>query len=156
MPTKQTARMEAVRRTLRTLQEAIFDSATDEWLQLDFTMGQLKALFALRRSGPVPVGGLAEALGIGLPAASILTEKLVQSELVERREDPHDRRRALVGLTPNGEQLALNLWQGRRERLAEMLGRLSEHEFAALVEGLDALARAAQSSRPVREYSEKD
>jgi MarR family transcriptional regulator, organic hydroperoxide resistance regulator len=140
---KRENRINAVLQAVRTTLRSLRDTADVEWLQLDLTMAQVKALFVLRSSGALPVGGLAERLKTGLPAASILTDRLVQLDLVERREDPHDRRRTFVQLSPTGEQLANRLHQGRDERLREWLIQLNDADCAALVRGLQALAKVA-------------
>ena len=103
MNPKRMRRVEAVLQAQQGVMRTLFESSADEWLGLDFTMAQLKALFALQHSGEIPVGGLAERVRVGLPAASIMVEKLVQLGLVARREDPQDRRRTLIALTPEGE-----------------------------------------------------
>jgi len=54
------------------------------WLQLDLTITQIKGLFALTDEGAMTVGQVAETLGIGRPAASILVDGLVNLHLVER------------------------------------------------------------------------
>src|SRR5579884_4426487 len=73
----------------------------DEWVNLDLTMGQLKALMALAQQR-MHVRQLAETLGVGKPAASIIVDRLVQLGLAQRIEDPVDRRYTLVSLTEEG------------------------------------------------------
>jgi DNA-binding MarR family transcriptional regulator len=143
MNAKRESRMAAIIDSQKTIMHAMMGSSAVEWLQLDLTMGQVKALFALDSAGAMPVGRLAEVLRIGLPAASIVADKLVQLDLAVRRDDPGDRRRTFVELTPKGEQLVDRLHQGRDERLRALLAELSEADFAALVQGLQALARVA-------------
>ena len=126
------------------------DAAMANWLHLELTMGQMKALFALDQSGPVPVGRLAAALGIGKPGASMLVDRLVQLGLVERTEDPLDRRRTLTSLSPRGRDLVAGLRQGRRERVEAWLRQLDDAELASLARGLRALVRVA-SVEPVLE-----
>src|SRR5947207_15684303 len=82
--------------------QAMHAAAEPTWLQLDLTMAQLKGLFALADS-PMTIGQLAEALGSGKPAASILVERLVQLALVERAEAPLDGRRTIGHAHPQGE-----------------------------------------------------
>jgi DNA-binding MarR family transcriptional regulator len=47
-----------------------------DWLELEMSMGQLKAVIALSCSGSLTVGGLAKVLGLAEPSASILVDKL--------------------------------------------------------------------------------
>jgi DNA-binding MarR family transcriptional regulator len=128
-------------------------NATDaSWLRLDLTMAQLKALFALHQHGAMAIGHLAELLDVGLSAASILVEKLVQHSMVERREDPADRRRSVVRLTAGGEQLITQVRQGSHTLFREWCTRLSSTDLKALAQGFDALAQVAlaQSQVPTK------
>jgi DNA-binding MarR family transcriptional regulator len=122
-------------------------AAGPAWLETDLTLAQIKGLFLLAREEASTISRIALALGVGRPASSILVERLVELGLVERAEDPVDRRRTLVRLSPRGEELIAQLRQDGRERLREWLGRLSEDDLAALVRGLSALAAAASLNR---------
>ncbi len=135
----------------QTIMKALMENSASEWLQLDLTMGQVKALFALRCVKAMPIGGLAERLKIGLPAASIVADKLVQLELAERHDDPSDRRRTFIKLTPQGEQLLNRLHQGRHNQLRAWLSQMRESDFAALSQGLQALVEiiSAEHAEPV-------
>src|SRR2546428_9200975 len=73
---------------------ALLTSTASKWRDLDISMQQLRALTVLRDEEVATVGRLAELFGIGLPAASILADRLVRAGYVERNEDPADRRRA--------------------------------------------------------------
>ena len=137
------AQIDDVLHAQREIWRAMRESAEPAWLELDLTMGQVKGLFALAQSGAMTVGHLAEALGIGKPAASILVDRLVHLALVERDEDRADRRRTLVRLSARGEELVLGLRQGRRERVRQWASRLADADLAALRRGLRALAAVA-------------
>jgi DNA-binding MarR family transcriptional regulator len=114
-------------------------ASTPTWLEVQLTMAQLKALFALSR-GALSVSEVGEALGTGKAAASLLVDRLVQLGLVERTEDPADRRRTLVHLTPEAERSVSHLREGERERFREWLDRLTDDDLAALAQGMQALA----------------
>lgn len=61
--------------------------------ELDVSFSHVKALHALvDLDRPVSVKELAEDVGMSLPGASRLVEQLHQRGLVDRREDPADRR----------------------------------------------------------------
>jgi DNA-binding MarR family transcriptional regulator len=96
----------------------------------------------LASEGPATVSELAEALGVSLPAASTLTRALEERGLVERREDPADRRRTVVALD---ERTAAEVreWVAARDRPFEQaLAALDEGERAGFLKGLHALADA--------------
>lgn len=92
--------------------------------------------------GERTVGELARELGLSLPAASKLTRDLEDHGLVERREDPDDRRRTVVALSaPTARRV--RAWIARRNRpLEQALDSLSAEERASLLKGLRALADA--------------
>jgi DNA-binding MarR family transcriptional regulator len=124
-------------------------SAGPSWLELELTMAQMKAAMMLSMSGPVPIGKLGAMLGMGRPAATLLVDALVRLGLVVRSEDPDDRRRTLVQLSPNGETLTYELRQGRKEQFAAWIAQLEDDDLASLANGLQALvAVASGKSRP--------
>ncbi len=112
------------------------------WLELDLTVAQLKTLMVLKDEGPSTIGHVAEILGITLPTASHLVDKLVHSGHVERADDPEDRRRAVTRPSARGEELLNRLQEGDPyTRLC--LEHISDDDLAAFVQGLRAFARAA-------------
>jgi DNA-binding MarR family transcriptional regulator len=64
--------------------------------------GRVKSLMWLTE-GPLSLSGLAEAVGVDAPYATLIVDSLEQRGLVERQPDPADRRRKLVTLTPAGK-----------------------------------------------------
>ena len=92
--------------------------------------------------GERSVGELAHELGLSLPATSSLVRELADQGLLERREDPTDRRRTVVGLAPAAAQ-TVQAWLARRDRpLVATLEALEPGERAAFLKGLRALADA--------------
>src|SRR3990167_5871611 len=72
-------------------------------LRLGFT--QLAALYVLADGSTTTVGELAESLGRSPSATSRLVDGLVRRRLVERHEEPEDRRQRSVTLTLRGQAL---------------------------------------------------
>ncbi len=106
-------------------------------------MAQVKALFVLLQEQPLTVSALADRLGVGISAGSRVVDRLVQFHLVERSDDPDNRRRSLVRLTGHGGALINRLQQGRLDRLRRCLRQLSEEQLSGLINGLRALDEAA-------------
>ena len=111
-----------------------------EWAGLPLTFGQLTALFVLLRQGPLPIGELGSLVGLGKPAATLLVNALVRQGLVERHEDPRDRRRTLAQLTSSAQALLSEHYTGSRRQFAEWLSRLDPADLSSLAQGLRALA----------------
>jgi len=64
--------------------------------------------------------------------------------VVTRTEDPTDRRRTLVDLTPTGVELIARLRQGNEAHFRALIERLTENDLNALAQGIEALALAAR------------
>jgi DNA-binding MarR family transcriptional regulator len=114
-----------------------------DWMELDMTMAQIKALFTISQGEAVPVNRIAEYLGVGNPTASHLVDKLVRQGFADRSESPIDRRVTLVRLTSKGEDLVRRLYQGGEEQYRSWVRQLTGHERKNLLGGLQALARIA-------------
>jgi DNA-binding MarR family transcriptional regulator len=127
----------------RVFSSALHASTVPDWIQLELSMAQVKGLFFLESVGSSTIGNVAAGLAIGQPAASLLIDRLVQGNFVARQDDPTDRRRTFVGLTPNGESLVEQLRHGVDEYYHALLDQLGDDDLTALVQGLEALARIA-------------
>jgi len=112
------------------------------------TPSQLAALAPVGRCGPLPIGALAEAEGVGAPTATKVVDKLADAGLVERGADPDDRRVALVGLTNAGRHHLDAVRARRTAWLSERLGELSDDELASIVAATEVLDRLAAPPPP--------
>src|SRR5271167_3375566 len=100
-------------------------------LELSFT--QIKALFALDVDGDGrSVKALAESLRVSLPAMSRAVDCLHDRGLVDRREDPLDRRMKRVRLTDAGRAITGSLNESRLATMQEFLRSLGDEEAQAL------------------------
>jgi MarR family transcriptional regulator, organic hydroperoxide resistance regulator len=118
-------------------------SSRPDWMELDMTMAQVKALFTISQGEAVPVNRIADYLGVGQPTASHLVDKLVRQGFAGRSENLADRRVTLVRLTSEGEDLVRRLYQGGEEQYRDWVRELNEEERKDLLNGLQALAKAA-------------
>ncbi len=136
--------VEEVMTSLVTLIRVLQSQTTPYWVDLDLPLAQVKTLLAVADLGAPTIGEIATVLGVTQPTASHLVERLVQSELAQRNEDAHDRRRTFVKLTPQGEEMLGQLigypkFMGRR---VERLSALSDEELTACIQGMSILSRA--------------
>lgn len=128
------------------LHQAVFlrlrDCIAPEWMRTEVTMPQLKVLLLLHIEGTARMSDLAAALGVSLPSATGILDRLVQRGLVVRGTDPADRRVVTCFLSEEGAKQVSGLWEASWAIEREMLGRLSPDELdivekaAALVAGV--------------------
>jgi DNA-binding MarR family transcriptional regulator len=135
------------------MQRAMLDSSSRKWRDIDISMQQLRAIYFLRDEEEASVGRLAELFGIGLPAASLLADRLVRAGYVERRGDPADRRRVLLSLTRPGLRLVTELREGSHTLLRRWMSSLSPEDLSALTRGWRALAEVASHHGAALEHS---
>ncbi len=102
------------------------------WVGLDLTFGQMRLLFLLSKNGPSPMSHVAEWLGVGLPAASGVVERVERHGLVTRQHRNDDRRVVECILTDDGRRLIEEVAGLRRETLRQTLGVLSDEELAEM------------------------
>ena len=110
-----------------------------------------------RESGQT-VSALAGALGLSLPAVSKLTRELEEHRLIERREDPADRRRTVVRLDEETAPAVRGWLEQRNKPLERALAALDARERDAFLKGLRALGDALmeESGRgPLRSHHRK-
>jgi DNA-binding MarR family transcriptional regulator len=110
----------------------------------DLSMAQFGTLMRLHKDDRCGVSDIAAQMSVSNAAASQLVDKLVQHGLVERTEDPADRRMKRLSLTEKGRHLLL---RGREARLAWTRGlgaRLNPEHHAAVVAALEQLIEASR------------
>jgi len=108
----------------------------------ELTMPQCRAVLYLQE-GPAHMSRLAAGLGVALPSATGIVDRLVERGLVSREEDPEDRRVVLCCLTPGGQHMAMSLYEADVAVLEELLQGLPEQELLTISEGLGILLREA-------------
>ena len=104
----------------------------------------LDVLMLLADEGPLPMRAIAEALGVSQASTTGIVDRMEQRDLVERQRDPGDRRVVMVTLSGTGRELIAGIATERRDRLASLLGELSDEDLAALLRGSRALRMARE------------
>lgn len=104
---------------------------------------QIGALLRISHRGACGVSDLGDELGVTSAAASQMLERLVQGGLVERREDPDDRRAKRIELTDRGSRLVQATVELRRRQFSELAARLDPRERARAAAALRALVAAS-------------
>jgi DNA-binding MarR family transcriptional regulator len=115
---------------------------------LELTFTQFKALMLVAHE-PVElsVKDVSDRLGISFPAASRAVEPLVKRGIVERAEDPLDRRVKRVRTTKDGDRLVERLIATRIKSFEQMLDGFSVTERRKLGDALDEILARPEVAR---------
>jgi DNA-binding MarR family transcriptional regulator len=99
-----------------------------------------KLLSAIAEKEPATLDDVSKVIGRGAPAVSRSVDALVRSGLVERTQDPDNRRRLALRLTQAGrDQLGKRIAGG--PALKGKLERLAHSELRALERAIEILER---------------
>lgn len=103
---------------------------------------QVRVLVIVASTEPVSLGTVAEAARLHPSTASRLCDRMVGDGLLDRRDDPNDRRALNLRLTAEGRQVVAAMMRHRRDSISPMLRALSVRRRRELVRGLEAFAEA--------------
>jgi DNA-binding MarR family transcriptional regulator len=137
------ARIQAAHERLMALLTA---THTAEFLEVGMTMSQAKVLYLVASAGEVHMSELPARLGVSLSTVSGVVDRLVDHDLVDRREDPADRRQVILRPTPAGVAAMEHFRDLNARQLRELLDRVDpahlpqiERAYALLVEAAAAM-----------------
>ena len=99
-----------------------------------------KLMSAIAAHEPATLGQVAKAVGRGAPAVSRSVDSLVRSGMVERTQDPNNRRRLALRLTEAGRNELQNPSR-TASPLAGKLERLAHSELRAIERAIEILER---------------
>lgn len=124
------------------------DSDLRSMVELDLSISQFRCLITLgQHNAALPINELAELLDLTLATAGRNVDRLVAHGLVERREDPHDRRVRLVSLSEAGVRIMTEIDAHRRNALMAFARSLDPTDRDRLGA---ALAPIVESTAPSR------
>ncbi len=108
------------------------------------SFSQVSTLMRLHYSGQADISEVAEQMGITNAAASQLVDRLVQMGLLERTEDPVDRRIKRLALTPAGHALSEKLVETRRRWMEKFTNSLTAQQRESISSALKIMTEAAR------------
>ena len=115
------------------------------------TPTKISVLLNVARTSPTRLADLAAAEGLNPTLLSRVVGELVAAGLLERTNDPDDRRAAWVKISRAGRRLAERMRSERTEAVNAALGGLSaqaRHELERALPALEALAEELKGGRP--------
>ena len=134
--------------TVRQWMDTFMHRSMGDWTRFvkfsGFSMPQFMILMHVHYKKPCGITDLSEKMEISTAAVSQLVDKLVQAGLLERAENPNDRRAKKVALSPKGKQLIEKGIEERYRWVEELEKSLSDVEKNKVSEALTILIRAAE------------
>ncbi|MFC4063465.1 MarR family winged helix-turn-helix transcriptional regulator [Actinoplanes subglobosus] len=109
----------------------LFNQALADRLGLHPTDLQCLSLLDLEPE-PLTTGEIAKLTGLTSGSATRLVDRLERANLVERRPDPQDRRKALVSLTTQRDGQLETAWDEPGNAFAEALQDFTDAELAVI------------------------
>jgi DNA-binding MarR family transcriptional regulator len=120
-----------------------FSRSARQW---GISMPQLSTLFYLRWQEHCGVSDIGESLGVTSAAASQMIDRMVALGLLERSEDPLDRRAKHIVLTSKGIELVNQVVQARQQWFEDVRLLLDPHQQAHIAAALGLLVDAIQAA----------
>ena len=117
--------------------------------EIELSPAQYRVLGVLSE-GPEGASRLAGRLAISRPSLTGVVDGLATRGLIDRRDDPTDRRRVALALTPSGSRALERADRALEVRIDEILGYATEEEAALARGGLEAWNRPLDADRKAR------
>lgn len=132
--------------TMRTMQSGVADRVMGHFTSiqdLDFTLPQFMVLYYLSRHREelLTVSQLATVITLSQPATSQLIDRLLQRGLLERRENPEDRRQKLISINDEGIALLDRIEHRREEKMRALFECVPAEELTRMQNALNDLVK---------------
>jgi DNA-binding MarR family transcriptional regulator len=111
--------------------------------EIDLTLPQYRVLVFLDTGGR-PASDVAALLDVAPSTVTSVVDGLCARDLVVRGQDPYDRRRVVLSLTDQGQDMVVAGDSVVAERLGRLLDRLPRAEADAALAGLESLNSAME------------
>jgi DNA-binding MarR family transcriptional regulator len=105
-------------------------------------VAQVRALVVISSRGSVSLRELSAAANLHLTRASRLCDRMVAEGLINRTDDPADRRQLVLTVTASGERVVRTVMRHRRAAITPILARMTKQRRAELVSVLREFAAA--------------
>jgi DNA-binding MarR family transcriptional regulator len=104
---------------------------------LGLNRSDLRCIDVLDQEGPLPAGKLAKAVSLSTAAITTAVDRLEARGFVVRRDDPSDRRRVVIELTPKVHEAMWHLYAPLEENGRKLYDRFTEDELALILRFLE-------------------
>jgi len=128
------------------LQQRLMALHAIEFTNLEITMAQAKLLYVVTAAGELTMSETAQRLGITVSTASGAVDRLVDLGLLERADDPANRRQVRVSVTEIGRRSLEQLQELNTRQLRELFQLVSDEELEVVERATLILAKAASAT----------
>jgi DNA-binding MarR family transcriptional regulator len=115
------------------------------------TVPQLRVMMMIATRGALNLVAVAAGLGVSAPNASRICDRLLKAGMLDRSEDPDDRRHVALTLTADGDALIERVIRHRRNAIRRILRTMAPRDRSGLEAVMNAFADAV--GEPVGEPS---
>jgi DNA-binding MarR family transcriptional regulator len=125
------------------MMHSVASAHAPEFLEVGVTMSQAKVLYLVQAAPSLRMSDLSARLGVSLSTVSGVVDRLVDQGLLNRWDDPADRRHVVLRITDAGAtqlQLFRELNEGQ---IRALLSRIDAADLAVIGQAVDVLAAAA-------------
>lgn len=134
---KDTEKRRALRAQLQFLgqmvstETALFHQKAAEYYGLGIT--EMKTVSILMQEGDVTAGQLAERLNVTSGAVTNLLDRLQKIDVIQRKADPHDRRKVIITLNQKAFQASENIYESMGATFDDLMQTYSTNQLEFLV-----------------------
>lgn len=118
-------------------------------VQEDVTLPQLRVLVMVASRGPLNLNTVARGLAVHPSNATRACDRLVAAGLLDRRDNPEDRRNLILELTERGRELVETVMAHRRAAIETVLAQVPPIHRRALAPALRCFAAAGDVSEQI-------
>jgi MarR family 2-MHQ and catechol resistance regulon transcriptional repressor len=111
---------------------------------LGMCLSDFAVLEALLHKGPLPVNVIGKKVLLTSGSMTAAVDRLERRGLVERQDDPNDRRARIVHLTEAGRKSIRRLFAAHERDMERPVSRLTNGEIESLTGALRKLGRGAE------------
>lgn len=115
--------------------------------ETDLSFSQISVLMRLYHGGNSGISEIGSQLGVTKAAASQAVDRLVQLGLIERTEDPVDRRAKRLALTQRGRRLIEKGIEARSKWIEGLTDALTREQQDMIVAALTLLTEGARKTK---------
>jgi len=97
------------------------------------TMLQVQTLKTIKENSPITASELASRLQMSPSALTQMTDRLIKSKFISRKNDKNDRRLILLSLTSDGEEHLASILKRMEQKANQILAPISAKDLETVV-----------------------